>query len=585
MSKRKYCGDLSESHIGEIITLYGWVNKVRDHGGVIFVDLRDTKGVTQVVFNPEEKEIFNISERLRNEFIIKISGKVRARPQDAENKNLSSGSVEIVATEIEILSEAQTPPYSFDDDVSEDVRLKHRFHDLKSKKMQKNIIFRSELIKVIRDFLYDKGFIDIETPILTKATPEGARDFLVPSRLNKGDFYALPQSPQLFKQLLMMSGFERYYQIAKCFRDEDLRADRQPEFTQLDIEQSFESSESLINYVEEMFQIIFKKLKNVEVKVPFKKLTYQECMDQYGTDAPDLRILLQLNKVDHIFEKTEFEIFRKPANDKNCKVSALVVPGKDISRKDIDDYTDYVSKLGAKGLAYIKCNDINNIPEGLQSPLIKFLDENILKNLLDFLQVKNGDIIFFSAGESDFVNKIMSELRVIIGNQKNLKNSALEILWVTDFPMFEYDKNAKKWKAIHHPFTKPLNFNEDSDLASVMSDSYDLVLNGVEIGGGSSRINKYDDQIKVLKVLGLDDAEIQEKFGFFIDALKFGCPPHGGIAFGIDRIAMLLLEMSSIRDVIAFPKTQSGTCLMTDAPTLINNNQLKDLGIKTDKKK
>ncbi len=585
MSKRKYCGDLSESHIGEIITLYGWVNKVRDHGGVIFVDLRDTKGVTQVVFNPEEKEIFNISERLRNEFIIKISGKVRARPQNAENKNLSSGSVEIVATEIEILSEAQTPPYSFDDDVSEDVRLKHRFHDLKSKKMQKNIIFRSELIKVIRDFLYDKGFIDIETPILTKATPEGARDFLVPSRLNKGDFYALPQSPQLFKQLLMMSGFERYYQIAKCFRDEDLRADRQPEFTQLDIEQSFESSESLINYVEEMFQIIFKKLKNVEVKVPFKKLTYQECMDQYGTDAPDLRILLQLNKVDHIFEKTEFEIFRKPANDKNCKVSALVVPGKDISRKDIDDYTDYVSKLGAKGLAYIKCNDINNIPEGLQSPLIKFLDENILKNLLDFLQVKNGDIIFFSAGESDFVNKIMSELRVIIGNQKNLKNSALEILWVTDFPMFEYDKNAMKWKAIHHPFTKPLNFNEDSDLASVMSDSYDLVLNGVEIGGGSSRINKYDDQIKVLKVLGLDDAEIQEKFGFFIDALKFGCPPHGGIAFGIDRIAMLLLEMSSIRDVIAFPKTQSGTCLMTDAPTLINNNQLKDLGIKTDKKK
>jgi len=585
MSKRKYCGDLSESHIGEIITLYGWVNKVRDHGGVIFVDLRDTKGVTQVVFNPEEKEIFNISERLRNEFIIKISGKVRARPQDAENKNLSSGSVEIVATEIEILSEAQTPPYSFDDDVSEDVRLKHRFHDLKSKKMQKNIIFRSELIKVIRDFLYDKGFIDIETPILTKATPEGARDFLVPSRLNKGDFYALPQSPQLFKQLLMMSGFERYYQIAKCFRDEDLRADRQPEFTQLDIEQSFESSESLINYVEEMFQIIFKKLKNVEVKVPFKKLTYQECMDQYGTDAPDLRILLQLNKVDHIFEKTEFEIFRKPANDKNCKVSALVVPGKDISRKDIDDYTDYVSKLGAKGLAYIKCNDINNIPEGLQSPLIKFLDENILKNLLDFLQVKNGDIIFFSAGESDFVNKIMSELRVIIGNQKNLKNSALEILWVTDFPMFEYDKNAMKWKAIHHPFTKPLNFNEDSDLASVMSDSYDLVLNGVEIGGGSSRINKYDDQIKVLKVLGLDDAEIKEKFGFFIDALKFGCPPHGGIAFGIDRIAMLLLEMSSIRDVIAFPKTQSGTCLMTDAPTLINNNQLKDLGIKTDKKK
>ena len=585
MSKRKYCGDLSESHIGEIITLYGWVNKVRDHGGVIFVDLRDTKGVTQVVFNPEEKEIFNISERLRNEFIIKISGKVRARPQDAENKNLSPGSVEIVATEIEILSEAQTPPYSFDDDVSEDVRLKHRFHDLKSKKMQKNIIFRSELVKVIRDFLYDKGFIDIETPILTKATPEGARDFLVPSRLNKGDFYALPQSPQLFKQLLMMSGFERYYQIAKCFRDEDLRADRQPEFTQLDIEQSFESSESLINYVEEMFQIIFKKLKNVEVKVPFKKLTYQECMDQYGTDAPDLRILLQLNKVDHIFEKTEFEIFRKPANDKNCKVSALVVPGKDISRKDIDDYTDYVSKLGAKGLAYIKCNDINNIPEGLQSPLIKFLDENILKNLLDFLQVKNGDIIFFSAGESDFVNKIMSELRVIIGNQKNLKNSALEILWVTDFPMFEYDKNAMKWKAIHHPFTKPLNFNEDSDLASVMSDSYDLVLNGVEIGGGSSRINKYDDQIKVLKVLGLDDAEIQEKFGFFIDALKFGCPPHGGIAFGIDRIAMLLLEMSSIRDVIAFPKTQSGTCLMTDAPTLINNNQLKDLGIKTDKKK
>ena len=585
MSKRKYCGDLSESHIGEIITLYGWVNKVRDHGGVIFVDLRDTKGVIQVVFNPEEKEIFNISERLRNEFIIKISGKVRARPQDAENKNLSSGSVEIVATEIEILSEAQTPPYSFDDDVSEDVRLKHRFHDLKSKKMQKNIIFRSELVKVIRDFLYDKDFIDIETPILTKATPEGARDFLVPSRLNKGDFYALPQSPQLFKQLLMMSGFERYYQIAKCFRDEDLRADRQPEFTQLDIEQSFESSESLINYVEEMFQIIFKKLKNVEVNVPFKKLTYQECMDQYGTDAPDLRILLQLNKVDHIFEKTEFEIFRKPANDKNCKVSALVVPGKDISRKDIDDYTDYVSKLGAKGLAYIKCNDINNIPEGLQSPLIKFLDENILKNLLDFLQVKNGDIIFFSAGESDFVNKIMSELRVIIGNQKNLKNSALEILWVTDFPMFEYDKNAKKWKAIHHPFTKPLNFNEDSDLASVMSDSYDLVLNGVEIGGGSSRINKYDDQIKVLKVLGLDDAEIQEKFGFFIDALKFGCPPHGGIAFGIDRIAMLLLEMSSIRDVIAFPKTQSGTCLMTDAPTLINNNQLKDLGIKTDKKK
>lgn len=585
MSKRKYCGDLSESHIGEIITLYGWVNKVRDHGGVIFVDLRDTKGVIQVVFNPEEKEIFNISERLRNEFIIKISGKVRARPQDAENKNLSSGSVEIVATEIEILSEAQTPPYSFDDDVSEDVRLKHRFHDLKSKKMQENIIFRSELIKIIRDFLYDKGFIDIETPILTKATPEGARDFLVPSRLNKGDFYALPQSPQLFKQLLMMSGFERYYQIAKCFRDEDLRADRQPEFTQLDIEQSFESSESLINYVEEMFQIIFKKLKNVEVNVPFKKLTYQECMDQYGTDAPDLRILLQLNKVDHIFEKTEFEIFRKPANDKNCKVSALVVPGKDISRKDIDDYTDYVSKLGAKGLAYIKCNNINNIPEGLQSPLIKFLDENILKNLLDFLQVKDGDIIFFSAGESDFVNKIMSELRVIIGNQKNLKNSALEILWVTDFPMFEYDKNAMKWKAIHHPFTKPLNFNEDSDLASVMSDSYDLVLNGVEIGGGSSRINKYDDQIKVLKVLGLDDAEIQEKFGFFIDALKFGCPPHGGIAFGIDRIAMLLLEMSSIRDVIAFPKTQSGTCLMTDAPTLINNNQLKDLGIKTDKKK
>ena len=579
-----YCNEINESLIDQEVQVCGWVNKIRDHGGVIFIDLRDIKGLVQIVVNPDDPILFKIAESIRSEFIISIGGKPRLRQPESENIKIDSGKVEIVSSEIKILSIAETPPFQFNDDINEDNRLKYRIHDLKSEKMQNNLIVRNSVANLIRKFLHENEFLEIETPILTKATPEGARDYLVPSRVNQGQFYALPQSPQLFKQMLMMSGYEKYYQIARCFRDEDLRADRQPEFTQLDMEMSFVDQDQIINLVEKLFIKIFKEIMNVNIDFPIQRISYSESMDRFGSDRPDLRIPFEIKNISNVLKDCGFKVFSEPASKSGSKVSALCIPsnGK-LSRKDIDGYTDFATSKGSQGLAYIKCNDVSDIDNGLQSPIIKFLDAKIIQEILNSVNASNGDIIFFSAGKEDLVNAVLGTLRIKIAEDKDLINDSWEFVWVTDFPMFEHDIETKKWKCLHHPFTMPI-FSNDSDILNapenLLSHSYDLVLNGTELGGGSIRINNIDIQSSVFKVLGLSDDEIKNQFGFFVDAMKYGCPPHGGIAFGLDRIIMLMTKSNSIREVIAFPKTQTASCSLTGAPSSISKSQISDLGLK-----
>ena len=579
-----YCNEINESLVNKNVQVCGWVNKIRDHGGVIFIDLRDIKGLVQIVVNPDDKVLFKLAESLRSEFIISVTGNPRLRPSGSENINIDSGKVEIVSSSIDLLSKAETPPFQFNDEVNEDNRLKYRVHDLKSNKMQNNLITRNKVVKIIRDHLYKSDFLEIETPILTKATPEGARDYLVPSRVNQGQFYALPQSPQLFKQMLMMSGYEKYYQIAKCFRDEDLRADRQPEFTQLDIEMSFSDQDNIIKLIEELFLKIFKDIIGINVELPIKRIKYSEAMDRFGSDRPDMRIPFEIKNISSVVKDCEFKVFSKPASEEGNKVSALCIPSDaKLSRKDIDSYTDIAISKGSQGLAYIKCNDVNDIDNGLQSPIVKFLDSQTIKNILNEVNASNGDIIFFSAGSDNLVNSILGSLRCKIADDKNLIKDEWKFVWVTDFPMFEHDLETKKWKCLHHPFTMPV-FGNISDIEAkpktLLSKSYDLVLNGTELGGGSIRINSTEVQNSVFKVLGLNKEEIDNQFGFFVESMKYGCPPHGGIAFGLDRIMMLLTKSKSIREVIAFPKTQTASCSLTGAPANISKEQISDLGLK-----
>jgi len=583
-----YCNNVNESLIDKDVTVCGWVNKIRDHGGVIFIDLRDIHGLVQVVVNPEDKSLFNLTESVRPEFIISVTGKPRLRPKGSENKKIPSGNVEILTSKLSILSKAETPPFQFEDDVNEDSRLKYRVHDLKNTNMQNNLIIRNKVIQIIRTYLSDNNFLDIETPILTKATPEGARDYLVPSRVNKGQFYALPQSPQLFKQMLMMAGYEKYYQIAKCFRDEDLRADRQPEFTQLDMEMSFIEEDHIIKLIENLFSKIFKEILNVDLESSFQRMTYATAIDKYGSDRPDLRIPFELVNLSSILKNCGFKVFEDPANKDNQRVSALCIPSSaKLSRKDIDNYTDIAISKGSQGLAYIKCNDISDIENGLQSPIIKFLDKTVIEEILNNVKAKNGDIIFFSAGSDNLVNSILSTLRSKIANEKGFLENSWKFLWVTDFPMFENDPESKKWKCLHHPFTMPISENTEDiskNPEKLLSRSYDLILNGVELGGGSIRVNDIEIQKSIFNILGLNENEIKNQFGFFIDAMKYGCPPHGGIAFGLDRIVMLITKSSSIREVIAFPKTQTASCSLTGAPATIDKLQMDELGLKKSNK-
>jgi aspartyl-tRNA synthetase len=583
-----YCNQINESQIESEVQVCGWVNKIRDHGGVIFIDLRDIKGLVQIVVNPDNKNLFNLAESIRSEYIISVTGKPRLRPPGSENLKIDSGKVEIVSSQLEILSKAETPPFQFGDDVNEDNRLKYRVHDLKSNKMQKNLSVRSTVVKIIRNYLSQLDFLEIETPVLTKATPEGARDYLVPSRVNQGQFYALPQSPQLFKQMLMMSGYEKYYQIAKCFRDEDLRADRQPEFTQLDIEMSFIDQNYVIAVIEKLFEEIFLEVLDFKINLPIERITYSDSMDRFGSDRPDMRIPFEIKNINNIVKDCEFKVFSDPASQDGKKVSALCIPSEaKLSRRDIDLYTDIAISKGSQGLAYIKCNDVKDLDNGLQSPIIKFLDTKTIENILKDVNATNGDIIFFSAGPDSLVNNILGLLRCKIAEDKNLINDEWKFVWVTDFPMFEHDIETKKWKCLHHPFTMPV-FTNTEDIEknpqSLLSKSYDLVLNGTELGGGSIRINDSEVQNSIFNVLGLNDKEIKNQFGFFIESMKYGCPPHGGIAFGLDRIIMLITKSKSIREVIAFPKTQTASCSLTGAPANIDQEQINDLGLKLNNK-
>ena len=579
-----YCGQVTEKLIDQEVEACGWVNKRRDHGGVIFVDLRDREGILQVVFDPDTPEIFAIAEQIRNEYVLRIKGRVRMRPEGTINPDLPTGQIEVLAKELEVLNESDTPPFQLDDDdVHEENRLKYRYVDLRRPYMQERIRAKAKVASGIRNFLDNNGFLDIETPILTKATPEGARDYLVPSRTQPGSFFALPQSPQLFKQLLMMSGFDRYYQIVRCFRDEDLRADRQPEFTQLDIETSFMSQEEIMNIMEDMMRESFKENCDVALDNPFPRMTYEEAMHRFGSDKPDMRIPLEFIDVTELFKSVEFKVFNGPANDPESRIAMLKVPqGASISRKDIDGYTDYVGQYGAKGLAYIKCNDISDLKEGLQSPILKFFPDDVIQQLVEVSKVENGDLLFFGADKKTVVNAALGALRVKLGHDLNMVEEGWKPLWVVDFPMFEWDADAKRWSALHHPFTAPTCSAEElkANPGEALSKAYDMVLNGTEVGGGSVRIHNQDMQSAVFEVLGIEEQEAEEKFGFLLKALKFGAPPHGGIAFGLDRLVMLMTGSSSIRDVIPFPKTQNATCLLTDAPADVSERQLKELHIR-----
>ncbi len=580
-----YCGELNANHIDQEIELCGWVHRRRDHGGVIFIDLRDREGIAQIVFDPDRAESFAIADSVRNEFVIRITGKVRSRPEGTINPDMPTGEVEVLGYTIEILNKAKTPPFQLDDEhVHDDVKLKYRYVDLRRPLMQQNLRMRSDVVKRMRDFLDNRGFLDIETPMLTKATPEGARDYLVPSRTHPGNFFALPQSPQLFKQLLMMSGMDRYYQIVRCFRDEDLRADRQPEFTQLDIETSFMDEEGITGLMEEMVRGLFKDTLNIDLVDPFPRITYAEAMYRFGSDRPDFRNPLELIDVSDLMQKVEFKVFSGPASMDNGRVAALHVPdGSRLSRKEIDDYTAYVSQFGAKGLAYIKVNDIAKGVEGLQSPILKFLPDEVALEIMQRTEAKDGDLVFFGADKSKVVNDALGALRNRLAEDLELLQGEWAPVWVVDFPMFEYNEDEKRWESLHHPFTAPNTTDIEAmkkDPGSILSRAYDLVLNGIELGGGSIRIHDADMQSSVLELLGIGEQEAQEKFGFLLDALQYGCPPHGGIAFGLDRIVMLMGGCESIRDVIAFPKTQTASCLLTSAPAQASNRQLRELGIK-----
>ena len=573
-----FCGELNKSVLDKQVKLCGWVNRRRDHGGVIFLDVRDKKGIAQIVINPDSAETFKLAETVRNEYVLQITGQVVARASEMVNNKIPTGEIEVLASEIKILNSSKPIPFQLDSmETSEEVRLKYRYLDLRRDEMQKRLRLRSKVTHFMRDFMDNNDFLDIETPFLTKATPEGARDYLVPSRTHEGNFFALPQSPQLFKQLLMMSGFERYYQIVKCFRDEDLRADRQPEFTQLDVETSFMNEDEITSLMEEMIRGLFKEVGSIDLPSKFPTITYADAIKLYGVDRPDMRIPLQMVDVNDIMKDVEFKVFSGPANNKKGRVAALKVEGgASISRKQIDDYTKYVSIYGAKGLAYIKLNE-----DGPSSPIIKFLGDDVTQQVIDLTEAKTGDIIFFGADKSKVVNEALGNLREKLGHDLNLYDREWAPIWVLDFPMFEVSDDGSL-NAIHHPFTAP---NVDSKTLTdnpeeSLSRAYDLVINGSEVGGGSIRIHQSDMQKTVLTLLGIGEEEAKEKFGFLLDALDYGCPPHGGIAFGLDRLVMILSQTESIRDVIAFPKTQTAACLLTDAPSSVSKTQLKELNIK-----
>ncbi len=582
--RTNYCGAINTQYLGQTITLYGWVHRRRDHGGVIFIDIRDREGLVQIVCDPDNIDTFQRAEKIRNEFVLKITGKVRPRPKGTINLTLFSGEVEVLVASLDVLNTSLTPPFLMDDDnVSEVVRLEHRYLDLRRPAMQANLRLRHKVAMAVRVFLDQHGFLDIETPMLTKSTPEGARDYLVPSRVNAGHFFALPQSPQLFKQLLMVSGFDRYYQITRCFRDEDLRADRQPEFTQIDIETSFLNEEEIMALMEEMIRSLFKSVINVDLPNPFPRLTYAEAIFSYGSDKPDLRIPLVLTELTDIMREVPFKVFREAAEKSNGRVAALRIPqGNKLSRKDIDDYTNFVAIYGAKGLAYIKVNELEKGHEGLQSPILKFLPEETVQAILTRTDAQNGDLIFFGADKAKIVNEALGALRVKIGHEHGYAESAWKPAWVIKFPMFERDEEDQ-WHALHHPFTSPSDGHEDlleTEPEKALSKAYDMVLNGSEIGGGSVRIHRQETQSKVFRALNISDEEAQEKFGFLLEALQYGAPPHGGIAFGLDRILTMMTGAESIRDVIAFPKTQRAQCLLTHAPNTVDEKQLRELNIR-----
>ncbi len=583
-----YCGEVTEELLDQEVTLCGWVNRRRDHGGVIFVDLRDREGLVQVVFDPDRAEIFELAEHIRNEYVLRMTGRVRARPEGTENPELTSGKIEILGLELEVLNASETPPFQLDEnDVNDDLRLRYRYIDLRRDEMQKRMRMRNQVTRYLRDYLDTHKFWDIETPMLTKATPEGARDYLVPSRTHPGSFFALPQSPQLFKQLLMMSGMDRYYQIVRCFRDEDLRADRQPEFTQIDIETTFMDENAVMEMMEEMIRGMFKSVLDVELPNPFPRMDYSEAMLRFGSDKPDLRIPLELVDLADVMKDVEFKVFSGPANDPEGRIVVLRLPGgAELSRKEIDGYTDYVGRYGAKGLAWIKVNDVAAGRDGLQSPIVKFLPDEVLTAIIEKTGTQSGDILFFGAGDTNTVNESIGALRVKLGLDRGLvdndTNAGWQPLWVVNFPMFE--KNSQgDWTALHHPFTAPSTDSVEAfkaDPGSALSRAYDLVLNGTEAGGGSERIYKMDMQNAVFDILGISQEEAEDKFGFLLTALKYGCPPHAGIAFGLDRLVMLMAGASSIRDVMAFPKTQTAACPLTSAPAEVSNKQLRELNLK-----
>ena len=579
-----HCGHITEAELDQTITVCGWVNTRRDHGGVIFIDLRDREGILQIVIDPDTPESFALAERVRSEFVLKATGRVRYRPEGTENAEMTTGKVEMLVKELEVLNAAKTPPFQIDEaHVHEDTRLKYRYFDLRTERMQRNIKLRADVTQKLRRFLDGNDFLDIETPVLTKATPEGARDYLVPSRTHTGKFFALPQSPQLFKQLLMMSGFERYYQIVRCFRDEDLRADRQPEFTQLDIEMSFIDEEDIMGTMEGMVRGLFKEVLDVDLPEPFPRMSYAEAMNRYGSDRPDLRNPLELIEVGDAMAGVEFKVFAGPANSETGRVAALLAPGGGrLTRKQIDEYTEYVGIYGAKGLAYIKVNDLAKGTEGLQSPILKFLPDDVVATILERTAAQDGDLIFFGADEASTVNDALGALRDKLANDLDLMQSEWAPMWVVDFPMFEWSPEEKRWSALHHPFTAPTGSAESlqQEPGKALSRAYDMVLNGTEIGGGSIRIHDPVVQSQVFTLLGIGEEEAQEKFGFLLDALEYGCPPHGGIAFGLDRLVMLMTGEQSIRDVIPFPKTQSASCLMTAAPAGVSDRQMRELGIR-----
>ena len=579
-----YCGEINESLVGQQVEVCGWVHRRRDHGGVIFIDLRDREGLLQIVFDPDRAEIFADAERIRSEYVLKVKGLVRPRPEGTVNPNMRTGQIEVLAHELQILNRSETPPFHHDEQANEDIRLKYRYLDLRRENMLGNLMLRHKVTVAMRNFLDGHGFVDVETPMLTRATPEGARDYIVPSRTNPGKFFALPQSPQIFKQLLMMSGLDRYYQIVRCFRDEDLRADRQPEFTQLDVEMSFVDEAAVTNTMEDLVRHLFKETLDVELPNPFPRMSYAEAMQRYGSDKPDLRIDLELIEVSDLMSSVEFKVFAGPAADPEGRVAALCVPGgSDMSRKVIDDYTKYVSRYGARGLAYIKVNDVAAGREGLQSPILKFLPDDAVTGIIERTNAASGDLIFFGADKARIVNDALGALRVKVGEDRGLVADGWAPMWVVDFPMFEKDAQSKRWTALHHPFTAPSVNDADALRANpgeALSRAYDIVLNGSEIGGGSIRIHDQDMQAAVFDILDISKEEAEEKFGFLLRALQYGCPPHGGIAFGLDRVVMLMAGAESIRDVIAFPKTQTASCPLTNAPGEVSAEQLKEAGIR-----